>query len=138
MRIEAELFKNCGMNISDVVSVFYGMEAKFVSCTVHKSAFDTTASHPDREGKDVVVSSIGALRAGSTAKLGRKKHECLVEETASVEIHQQGTDRLVDSECKLLMVGLQATVGVPCPSTAATVLDLDKTHATFNKSPCRE
>ena len=47
VRIEAELFKNCGMNISDVVSVFYGMEAKFVSCTVHKPAFDTTASHPD-------------------------------------------------------------------------------------------
>ena len=45
--IEPKLVQNSGMDVGHIVSVFNGMEAKFIGGTVDSAASNATASQPD-------------------------------------------------------------------------------------------
>ena len=78
------------------------------------------------------------MRAGSPAELGGKQHDCLVEEPTAGEILEEPTDRLIDGERQIRVVGLEAAVGVPGAGAAAAMLDLNEPHAALHKPARRE
>ena len=94
------------MDIGDVVAVFDGVETDFVGRAVDDTAFESSASHPDAETVDMMVASIGTLRAGRAAKFRRENHEGVFEKSAPFEILQQRADGLVHGPRVLGVVGL--------------------------------
>ena len=100
-RIEAELMENSGVNIGNVMPVVGGMKPDLVRCAMDDTCFETAPSHPDAESKNVVIPSVGILGAWSSAKFGGKHNQCLVQETALVEVFQQGADWLIDGQRQL-------------------------------------
>ena len=62
------------MDIGHVVAMLHGMKADFIGRTVHDSPLESTTSQSHRKTKDMMVSSLGTLRTGRTAKLGGKQH----------------------------------------------------------------
>lgn len=59
--VESKLLQDRGMNIRDIMAMFHSMETEFVGRAVYVPALDSAAGHPHREGKGVVVATIGAL-----------------------------------------------------------------------------
>ena len=111
------------------------VEADLVGRAVDDSALDAAACHPDREAVDVVVAAIAALRAGVRPNSDGEKHDRVLRAARALQILEQAGDRFVDGLAVLLMVGLQAAVGVPHARAPGPVLDLDKTHAAFHEPP---
>ena len=74
-RVEAELMKDRGMNVCDVVTIFDRVKADFVSRAVDNAAFDSAAGHPDGETEDVMVTAIGSLSSRGTTELTGKDYD---------------------------------------------------------------
>ena len=133
--IEAQLLEDCGVNVGDVVAIFHRVKSEFVCGAVHIATLDAAASHPHRKSKRMVVATIRALRTRRPAKLCCEDDDRLVQQAAAVEIFQERTDRLINREGEFCMVGLESRVGIPCAGPATAMLNLNKTHAPFHKSP---
>ena len=73
--VEAELMKDRGMNVCDVVTIFDRVKADFVCRAVDDAALDSAAGHPDGETKDVMITAIGSLSSWSTTELTGKDHD---------------------------------------------------------------
>ena len=93
--------ENSGVNIGDVMSVVGVMKPDLVRCAMDNASLEAATSHPDAESKNVVVPSVAILGAWSSAKFGGKHNQCLLQETALVEIFQQSADWLIDGQGQL-------------------------------------
>src|SRR5712672_3276313 len=80
--IEPELVKDRGMNVGDIVAVFYGMEANLVGGAVDDSGLDAAAGHPHGEAERMMIAAVGVLRAGRAAEFGGPDDDGFVEQTA--------------------------------------------------------
>ncbi len=61
-RIEPEQVKNGGVDVGDVMPVFYGMEPELIGCAMDDAASDAATGHPDREPIVMVIAAVGAPR----------------------------------------------------------------------------
>ncbi len=67
------------MNISNIMAIFDCMEADFISGAMHGTTLDTAPRHHYGEAIDMVIPAIRSLSARSSAKLGSKNNEGLIE-----------------------------------------------------------
>ena len=84
--VEAELLENRSMNVGHIVPMLDRVEADFISRSMHDPAFQSAASHPDREAVGVMIAAVGSLRGGSSTKLGGEDHDRGIEQAALFKI----------------------------------------------------
>ncbi len=131
---EAQLVQHRGVHVSDVVAVLDGVKAQGVGRAVGDAPFQAAAGHHDRESKGVMVAAVAPLRAGRAAKLGADHDQRFVEQSALLEVFDQGRDRAIDLAAVLAVIGLQPAVGVPRAGAAvAAVKDLHEADAPLDQ-----
>ncbi len=131
--IEPELFEDRGVNVSDIVAIFDGMKANLVSRPMHDAPFESAPCHPDGEAEVMVVASVAILRSRRATELGGEDDERFVQHPATIQIFNECGDRLVDRQRQRRVVRFDAEVSVPGPGSAAPMLDLNESHASFDE-----
>src|SRR5262249_35062049 len=93
-RIEAELVRNRGVDVGDVVAVRNGMKTDLVGRTVDHASLDASAGQPGTEALGMVVAAVG-LGAGRPAEFRAPDNNRLVEHSPSLEVAHQAGDRQI-------------------------------------------
>src|SRR5688572_4746629 len=120
------------------MTILNRVKADFIRRAVNEPTSNAATCQPDAETKNMMVAPVGSLRSRRATELSRKNHQCLIEQPAPTQILEQGCDWLIDGERISLMVPLQTSVGIPGACPAGSMLDLNKSHATLNKSSRRQ
>ena len=89
--VDAKAVQDRRVQIVDMHGVFDDVVAEFVGFAVDDAGLDAAAGHPDREAARVVVAAVvfagqPALAVDRPAKFAAPDHECIVEQTAPLEI----------------------------------------------------
>ena len=87
--VDAELVKNCGVQIVEVNLLLDGVVAELVGLTVTQTTTKPATSYPYRVSKRVVIPTVTPLRVWSSSELASPKNDRLVQKTARLQILQQ-------------------------------------------------
>src|SRR5207247_5635149 len=96
-RIQAQLMQNCSMNIGYIVSILHSMETYLIGRTMGDATLDAASSHPSREAKGMMVSSICPLRPWRSPELCAPDDQGLIEQSTLFQIPLR---------CRTLLVNL--------------------------------
>ena len=99
--INSELIKDRRIKVTNVDGVFQNVVTVNVRLAIFKAVFDSRASHPHRKATTMVISAMRvlcelALRIDCPSKLAAPDHERIVEHSATFEIADQASSRLID------------------------------------------
>lgn len=78
-RVQPQLVQNRGVNIGDVMAIFYRVETDFVGRTMHHASLQAAACHPNRESEDMMIAPVRSLASGGSAELGSEDHQRFLE-----------------------------------------------------------
>ena len=112
--------------------------AELVGLAHAHASLDAAAGHPHREPERVVIAAgaLGVLRRRLPAELAPPDHERGVEQARSLEIGEQGRDRLVGVAGVELVVFHEVAVGVPVVVVVgAARIELDEPHTPLHEPP---
>src|SRR5438105_2168867 len=138
-RIQAQLMKDSGMNVGDIVPVFHGVKTQFVGSAVGNTTLDAASRHPDRESVRMMVPSIASLGACSPPKLRAPDNQCLVQKPALFQVAQQRSNRLVHLYAQVIVTLLQRTMRVPkSRSSGAPMKHADESDAPLYQATSRQ
>lgn len=130
--VETHQVENGGVQIMDMDLLVNGGEAEFVGGAVGQATLDAAAGHPDAEAVMVVVASIASLGGGSSAKFTSPEYQGVFEQTALLQVHEQGGDRLIT----IFRLGAVAffQIAMVVPGLAIAVVNLNHAHTAFHQS----
>ena len=134
--VDAEEVQHRRVQVVHVHPALDRMVAVLVGGPVRDPAAHAAARHPDGERPRMVVASRllpEELRVGGAAEFAGEDDERRFEETAGLEVGEEGADRPVHRAGVLAVVGHELVVLIPAP-----LHDLDEPHAPFEQPPRRE
>src|SRR4029453_18259264 len=127
--------KNGGVQVVDVHLILDGKIAVFVGCAIDRSSLDASAGQPHGKTEGVMIPAnllyvalVRQLRGRRPPELPSPKHQCLAQQTASLQVLQERGNRLVHRVRVDSMTCLQAAVLIP------TVDALPRGRKQFDKS----
>ena len=125
------------MQVMDMDPVFNGCEPEVVRGAVAEAGLDSTAGHEHGEAVVVVIPSLLTLGGGSSSEFTAPDHKGFIQQTAPLEILDQGGDSLVTSLGEPGVSAFYVSVaGVPGDVvTVNRVRQLDRAYAAFDKPP---
>ena len=101
------------MQIVEVHAVFHCSNAVLVGRAVGHASLHTAAGHPETEAGGVVVAPVVLLDVWRAAKLAAPDDEGLVEQSAFLEVAQQGGQRLVGGGAVASERGVEVAMLIP-------------------------
>src|SRR5258708_3845861 len=117
-----------------MASIHHGFVAELVGFAVRSTALDSGTGHEVGESFGIVIASIAALADRLAAELSAPDDEGFVEQTALLQVGQQGRNWLVDLGAMDLQVLLDAVVGVPVLLLmAAALINLDEPNTSLDQ-----
>ena len=91
--------------------------------------FDSTAGEDGRESVRVVVAAVGTLRNRGSTEFATDNHKRILEHSASFEVFDEGSDRLVNFSRVALVISAEGVMLVPL----VRVSHLHKPHSLLAK-----
>jgi hypothetical protein len=136
--IEAHLPENGGMNICDIVPVFFSVEADRIGGAVDQTTFEPSASHYNREAKNVVIATGTTLAARCATEFGGKNNQSASEHATALEIGDEACQGLIDLLAIVGVISLEITMSIPGARATAAVLDLYEADPAFDQAAASE
>ena len=139
--VEPQQMQDGRVQVVESEDVLDRVIAILVGRTVNRAALDSTPGQPHAEAEWVMVASVDALHKRGSAELARPDDQCLVEQTARLEILDQTCNRLIDLERVDFVPRFELAVLI---SRSADVRghvfgvphgQLDETYASFDQPP---
>src|SRR5688500_8137680 len=97
----------------NVDTIFDGVPAVLVSCTVSEPTLHAPACQERAESEGLMLAAILVLGCGCAADLPTPDHQCLIEQAAGLEVFNECRDRLVDGVAVLAQVVAKPAVLIP-------------------------
>ncbi len=104
------------MNVRHIVTILTGVKTDFVRSTMHHSALQSSAGHPNAETEDMVIATIGALRSRRSAEFGGKHDNRFIQQTSALQVDQQTANRLIDGLSQTRVIAFQSAKRIPSAS----------------------
>src|SRR5262249_9347368 len=123
LMIQAELIQDGCVKIVDTGPVLDCLESKIVGCAIGDTAADSTAGHPHGEAVWIVIAARAGFGHRSAAELSAPDYQCLIEQSAPLEIANQRRSGLVHIGAALAQ--LLVDIGMVVPDLSVAVKDLD-------------
>ena len=131
--VHAEAVKDRRVEIVYLHFVFFCEVAELIRRTMDDPRLDPAASHPNAETVRVMIATEtgpASLRHWRPPELTAPDHQRFIQQTALLEVADQGRDGLVHGTAAFGMLRQNLAVRVP-----TLLVQLDKTHATFTETP---
>ena len=93
--VEPQLVQHRGMNVGHFAAVGHGAIAEVIRRAVNRSAFNSSAGHPDGEAVGVVVAAVFALRSRRATELAAPDHERAIEQPDLLEVREKRRHGLI-------------------------------------------
>ena len=131
--VHAEAVEDGRVEVVHVHFVFLGKVAELIRRTVDDPRLDPAAGHPNGEAVRMMIATetrTTSLRHWRPPELTAPDHQRFIQQTALLEVADQGRDGPVHSTAALGVLRRNLPMRVP-----ALFVQLDKTHATFTETP---
>ncbi len=134
--IEAEQVKEGGVQVVHVHLVDGGFEAELVGFPVRHASLHSATSHPHRKSMMVMITTILIFRGWGPAKFTTPDDQRVVQQSALLEVRNQGCDGLVDILTQF--ANLSTMVGVGIPRLPITIIKLNEPHTTLDEASSQQ
>ena len=106
------------VQVVDINFVFHDFVTVIIGGTVNHSALHASAGEPEGKAEGIMIAAVGALGEGRAPEFSRPQDQCLVQQTARLQVTEQAGDGLVHGAGIVFMTRLQTAMLIPAVGAA--------------------